>query len=198
MQMSSKSAALAAVLALAAAGLSGCVTPTPYQPLVKGTSAAGGYSETRIEPERWRVAFAGNTATKRETVETYLLFRAAELTLQNGYDWFSVDDRQTDAQQRTYIQPDPFYGPWYGGFGYWRPAWRYRGAGFGPWGPWGPWYGGPYFGGGVDVTTIQNFEASAEIMTHKGAKPAADPRAFDARAVVENLKPKILYPQAHS
>jgi hypothetical protein len=196
MQMSSKWAALAAVLALAAAGLSGCVTPTPYQPLVKGTSAAGGYSETRIEPDRWRVTFAGNTATKRETVETYLLFRAAELTLQNGYDWFSVDDRQTDTQARAYIQPDPFYGPWYGGFGYWRPAWRYRGAGFGPWGPWGPWYGGPYYGGGVDVTTIQNFEASAEIMTHKGAKPVSDPRAFDAHAVVENLKPKILYPQA--
>jgi hypothetical protein len=31
-------------------------------------------------------------------------------------------------------------------------------------------------------------------MTHKGAKPANDPRAFDAHAVVENLRPRIQYP----
>ena len=186
--MSRRSGAIAAALVLVgAAGLSGCVTPTPYQPVVKGSSAAGGFSETRIEPDRWRVVFTGNSATRRETVETYLLYRAAELTVQNGYDWFSVDGRQTDARQRFYAT-DPFYGP-YGGFGYWRPYWRYRG--FGGWGGWGP-YG---YGYGADFQTIQDFEASAEIMTHKGAKPAGDPRAFDARAVVENLKPKIVYPQ---
>jgi hypothetical protein len=28
----------------------------------------------------------------------------------------------------------------------------------------------------------------------KGAKPADDPRAFDARAVVENLRPHIQHP----
>ena len=67
--------------------------------------------------------------TSRETVEGYLLFRAAELTLQNGYDWFAIVDRHTDAQARTYVEPDPLYHPWYGpGFGYWRPSWRYRGA----------------------------------------------------------------------
>jgi hypothetical protein len=29
---------------------------------------------------------------------------------------------------------------------------------------------------------------------HKGAKPAGDPRAFDARAVIDSLKPRIQYP----
>jgi hypothetical protein len=194
--MTKISAALATALVLSA-GLSACVSPTPYQPAVKGGFNAGGYSETRIEPNRWRVNFAGNTMTKRETVEGYLLFRAAELTLQNGYDWFSIADRQTDAKSRTYVEPDPLYHPWYGpGFGYWRPSWRFRGRGFSGWRTWDPWFGDPFFGDRYDVQTIQSFEASAEIITHKGAKPADDPRAFDAHAVVENLKPTIQYPAA--
>jgi hypothetical protein len=188
------SAALATALLLAA-GLSACVSPTPYQPAVRGSATSGGYSETRIEPDRWRVNFSGNSMTSRETVEGYLLFRAAELTLQNGGDWFAIVDRQTDAKSRTYVDPDPFYHPWYGGYGYWRPSWRYRGRGFG-WRTWDPYFGGPFWADSYDVQTIQNFEASAEIITHKGAKPTDDPRAFDAHAVVENLKPKIQYPAA--
>jgi hypothetical protein len=188
-------AAIATVLLLAA-GLSACVSPTPYQPRVAGSASSGGYSEIRIEPDRWRVTFTGNTVTSRETVEGYLLFRAAELTLQNGDDWFSIVDRQTDAKSRTYVDPDPFYHPWYGpGFGYWRPSWRYRGHGFG-WRTWDPWFGGPFWADQVDIQTVQSFEASAEIMTHKGAKPANDPRAFDAHAVVDNLRSKIRYPNA--
>ena len=105
-------------------------------------------------------------------------------------------DRQTDSKARSYVVPDPLYNPWYGpGFGYWRPSWRYRGRSS-AWRTWDPWFGDPFFGDQLDVQTIQNFEASAEIVTHKGAKPADDPRAFDAHAVVENLKPKIQYPAA--
>jgi len=191
--MAKTSLVFAAALALAA-GLGGCMTATPYQPLVKTGSASGGYSESRIEANRWRVTFAGNSVTSRDTVEGYLLFRAAEVTLQNGGDWFAMVDRQTDARQRTYVQPDPLYHPWYGSsFGYWRPSWRYRGRGFG-WRSWDPYFGDPFWADRYDVQTIQNFEASAEIVTHKGAKPADDPRAFDAHAVVENLKPRIQYP----
>ena len=185
--------AAAAVLVLAT-GLSACITPTPYQPLAHGRAALGGYSELKIEPDRWRVTFAGNAVTKRESVEGYLLYRAAELTLQNGDDWFSMVDRQTDHNARTYVDPDPFYRPWYGaGFTYWRPIWRYRSRGP-AWRTWDPLFGDPFFADTVDVHTIESFEASAEIVTHKGAKPTDDVRAFDAHAVVETLKPKILYP----
>jgi hypothetical protein len=193
--MTKTSASIAAALVLAA-GLGACVSPTPYQPIVKSGFSAGGYSETRIEPNRWRVTFAGNAMTARDTVEGYLLFRAAELTLQNGDDWFSIDDRHTDDKSRTYVLPDPLYRPWYGpGFGYWRPSWRYQGRAS-AWRAWDPFFGDPFWADRVDVQTIQNFEASAEVLTHKGAKPADDPRAFDAHAVVENLKPKIQRPEA--
>ena len=191
--MAKRSAAFAAVVALAAV-LAGCATPTPYQPNIPGQKTSGGYSEVRIEPNRWRVTFAGNSLTARETVEGYLLFRAAELTVQQGYDWFSIVDRSTQRSGYTYIEPDPLYRPWYGpGYGFWRPSWRYYGRGFG-WRTWDPFFGDPFWADRVDVRTVDKYEATAEIVTGRGAKPADDPRAFDARQVIANLQPRIQYP----
>jgi hypothetical protein len=189
--MRRKAAALAAVLALGAA-LAACATATPYQPNIPGQSVSGGFSELRLEPDRFRVTFAGNSLTSRETVEGYLLYRAAELTTQQGYDWFEIVDRATDRQTRTYLEPDPFYRPWYGYYA-WRPHWRYYGRGFG-WRTWDPFWGDPFWANRYDVRTIDKFEATAEIVMHRGAKPPGDPRAFDARAVMESLGPRILRP----
>ena len=114
---------------LLAALLTACATATPYQPNVPGQQATGGFTDQRLESDRYRVTFAGNSLTSRETVEGYLLFRAAELTVQQGFDWFSIVDRNTDRKSYTYVDPDPLYSPWYGpGYGYWRPSWRYRGV----------------------------------------------------------------------
>ncbi|WP_334160673.1 CC0125/CC1285 family lipoprotein [Phenylobacterium sp.] len=191
--MSKRSAALAAVLALAA-GLGACATATPYQPNLPGQQTSGGYSEMRLEQNRFRVNFAGNSLTSRETVEGYLLFRAAELTVQNGYDWFSIVDRHTDRNARTYVEPDPFYRPWYGpSYGFWRPSWRYYGRGYG-WRTWDPFWGDPFWADRVDVRTVERFEAAAEIVMGRGQKPADDIRAFDARAVIDSLRPRIQYP----
>lgn len=191
--MSKRSVAFALGLALAA-GLAACATPTPYQPNVPGQASSGGYSEIRIEPDRYRVNFAGNSLTSRQTVEAYLLFRSAELTVQTGHDWFAIAERQTDRNSRTYVDTYPYAGGWYGpGYMWWRPSWRYYGHGYG-WRGWDPFWGGPFWADQVDVRTVDKYEASAEIVMGKGPKPADDPRAFDARAVVENLRPHIQYP----
>ena len=193
--MSKRTASVFTALALSA-GLVACATPTPYQPNIPGQASSGGYSEVRVEADRFRVGFSGNSLTSRETVEGYLLFRAAELTLQSGYDWFSIVDRQVDKTSRTYVDPDPLYRPWYGpGYGYWRPSWRYFGGGYG-WRTWDPFWGDPFWADRVDVRTVDKFDASAEIVMHKGPKPTDDPRAFDARSVVDNLRPRIQYPAA--
>ncbi len=192
--MAKRSAAVAVALALAGV-LAGCATPTPYQPNIPGNSSSGGYSETRIEPNRWRVTFSGNSLTSRETVEAYLLFRSAELTAQQGYDWFSIVDRNTQNKGYTYIEPDPLYQPWFGPYGYWRPSWRYYGHGFG-WRTWDPFWGDPFWADRVDVRTVDRFEATAEVFMGRGAKPPGDPRAFDARQVIANLQPRIRYPEA--
>ena len=164
--MSRKSAAIVASLALAGL-LSACATATPYQPNLPGQAVSGGYSEQRVEANRFRVNFSGNSLTSRETVEGYLLFRAAELTVQEGYDWFAVVDRNTEADRRTYVERDPLYSPWYGpSYGYWRPYWRYYG-GFG-WRTWDPVWGDPFWADRYDVRTIERFEATAEIvMSHE-------------------------------
>ena len=40
--------------------------------------------------------------TSRETVETYLLYRAAQLTVERGFDWFEMADRNTEKHSSTY------------------------------------------------------------------------------------------------
>jgi len=184
MPMTNRIYALVAALAL---GLAACETATPYQPLQKGAAVSGGFSDQRLENDRVRVAFQGNTLTSRETVETYLLYRAAEVTVQQGFDWFETVDRHTDQDRRTYIEPGPLYGP---GFGYWRPYWRYYGGRFG-WRGWDPYWGGPFWADTPEVETVEKFQATAEIVMHHGAKPEGDAKAFDARAVMTNLGPKI-------
>jgi hypothetical protein len=172
-------------------GLSACETATPYQPLRTGSEASGGFSDQRLDQNHFRVNFQGNTVTSRNTVETYLLYRAAEVTVAQGYDWFETADRHTERDQQTYI--DPLYGP----YGYWSPRWRVWG-GYG-WGAWGPWGGGPWGGGywgGATVSTVQKFQATAEIVMQHGPKPATDPGALDAHEVLANLGPKILRPKA--
>jgi len=76
--------ALALCVLMAAA----CQTPTPYQPAV--TPNGDGYTTQQIESNRFRVSFKGNSLTNRQTVDTYMLYRAAEVTLQNGGDYFIV------------------------------------------------------------------------------------------------------------
>jgi hypothetical protein len=180
-------------LALAAT-LSACETATPYQPNNPGNATSGGFTEMRLEPDRFRVTFAGNSLTSRETVEGYLLFRAAELTVAQGFDTFTIVDRHTDRDRASYVEPDPLYLPWYGpGFGYWRPHWRYYGRGYG-WRGWDPFWGDPFWADRVDVRTVERFDASAEILMAHGPKAAGDPKAFDARAVMDNLGPRIQRP----
>ena len=171
-------APIAAVLALAA-----CATATPYQPLGVG-GVSGGFTEQRLAADRYRVTVVGNQFTSRARVENYLLFRAAELTLANGYDSFTIVRRDSERNIDTRVVPsgpDP----------YWRPYWRYRGP-FG-WRYWDPWFGDPFWADTVDVRTIESYEATAEIVMLRGRR--ADPMNFDARQVIANLRPTIEVPR---
>ncbi len=51
------------------------------QPIASASRVEGGYTSAQLAPDRWQVTFSGNSLTSRETVEDYLLYRAAELTL---------------------------------------------------------------------------------------------------------------------
>lgn len=169
------------VVALSALSLAACATSPPYQPA--GAGSYGGYSEQRLESDRYRVTFAGNSVTSREQVEMSLLLRAAELTVQDGYDWFATVNRATDRDTRYMSSPrfDPFYRDRYSPF--WGPSWRYyRG---GAWSRWNDPFRDDM------VREIDRYEASAEIVMGRGRKPADDPNAFDAREVIANIGGRV-------
>jgi len=100
------------VSAVAALLLSACAArPTPYMP----RDGAFGYRQTQIDSQTWRVVFAGNADTPRETVENYLLYRAAEIMLFGGHETFIVLEKEVE-RTRDYRPFGPYPYP-YGGFG---------------------------------------------------------------------------------
>jgi hypothetical protein len=165
---------------LAAAGLAAaCAAPTPYQ---SGAPGGYGYNETAIESDRYLVSFSGNSLTDRETVETFLLFRAAELTVERGFDHFLVVRRDTETDRRTFTQGDPFYSPFGFRHRYYHPAYG--------------WYGwrDPFWDSEIRTREITRYEAQAEIVFGRGPAPD-DPAAFDAREVIANLGPRVTRPE---
>lgn len=81
--------ALAAVLSLGA-----CASLAPYGP--QQGPRGQGYAEQRIESDRYRVSYSGVGAPG--PVADRALLRAAELTLEQGYDWFEVTQRYIDGR----------------------------------------------------------------------------------------------------
>ena len=79
--------------------LAGCATP--YQPVGFG----GGYSETQLAPDVFRVYVRGNGYTSMERAQDFALLRAAELTLQQGFKYFAIIDESSSTDISTYTTP---------------------------------------------------------------------------------------------
>lgn len=65
----------------------------------------GGYSETQLDTNVFRVSFNGNSYTSREKVYDYTLLRCAELALNNGFKFFIIADSSNSATYGTYTTP---------------------------------------------------------------------------------------------
>ena len=113
-------AALTLGLALAACS-SG---PTRYIPALDGDDM--GYREQRIEEQRYRVSFRANPDLKAAEAEEMAMRRAAELTIQNSYQWFHVVSRMTDVAggSRSSGGPTIGLGGSSGSYG-WRWSWAW-------------------------------------------------------------------------
>jgi len=156
--------AAAASLALAA-----CATaPTHYQPMAPN---GVGYSELRIEADRYRVTFQGGPGAPEAQVQDYALLRAADLALANGYDWFRVVDRTT--RQTGYGGTTIGLGIGGASFG------RHSATGVG------------VSSGGIPLNGGPVLQASLEIMLGKGPKPAG-PDVYDARSVRASVGPRAV------
>ena len=101
-------------LLFAAFAAAACATGTDYAPRTPGSQV--GYTDVQLAPNRFRVNFSGSYLSTRDDVERYLLRRAAEITLLNGYTHFVMQMRETTQD----TDPVPYGGPYYGtGYGYW-------------------------------------------------------------------------------
>ncbi len=84
---SSTARLLLALLALLAVLLAACTPkPTPYQPLGK----KGGYEETRLKENVYRVSFRANRYTRETAVIDYIYLRCAELTRDADFSHFVI------------------------------------------------------------------------------------------------------------
>lgn len=147
---------------LALLSLAACMSaPTRY--VAAADTDDMGYREQRLEQERYRVSFRGNPDLKGPQVEDMALRRAAELTIQNGYEWFNVVSRNTDLAGGSYTPSGPTIGVGgsTGSFG--------SGIGIGL---------GFNLGG-----DSRQYQSTLEVLMGRGAKPV-DPNAYDAQQVL--------------
>jgi len=179
--------------------LAGCMTPSPYAPRVEGSDT--GYTDQALTQNRYRITFTGNSATPRETVEGYLLLRAAEVARAAGYESFIFDTRNTSANTTVSATPgfgDPYYGGGYGGFG--RRSGFSFGIGSGGYGGGIGYGGGLGFGSGfgfpydpnMDIVERTNYQAYAEIVLLSPEQAAHETRAIKATEVIDRIRPQTV------
>jgi hypothetical protein len=165
-ELSMKSISRLIGLILLTASLSACGTATPYQPVLDGY----GYAEQAIEGNRYRVSFTGNSLTPRDAVENYLLYRAAEVTLARGFDYFIVVDKGTERATTYYSTVTGVGG------GLYRDRYS-QDVGI---------------IGSSTARPTNSYAAFANIILRKGKKDPTNTKAYDARDVLKRLGPRIL------
>ena len=148
-------------LAVAALALSACASLAPYG-AQQGPSGQG-FSEQRIESNRYRVTYRGVGAPG--PVADFALLRAADLTTQEGYDWFEVVQSWTDGRP--------------GGAGGVRPSVSI-GGGTSRYGGYSA--SGVGVGLGLNLSGPQPTSTTLEVVLGRGAKPDR-PSVYDARSV---------------
>lgn len=83
--------------------MQGCATA--YQK----TGFSGGYSETQLDENVFRVSFRGNGYTSRERAADFTLLRSAELTLECGFQYFAIIDANSETSHSSYTTPTTSY-----------------------------------------------------------------------------------------
>jgi hypothetical protein len=182
--MRSRGFSVIASLVLAVA-LASCVTAGLYQPADNREDGAG-YAQSRLSDTAWRVEFVGDDFTSRETVETYLLYRAAELTAENGFEWFVSSTPAVSEETEIIIEAARTHDYQ---ARYWNPRWRRRSRFF--WSDLDPVGPIPREPREPHVWNSVHYEASAEIRLGRGARPEG---AFDARQTLALFEASIVRP----
>jgi hypothetical protein len=65
----------------------------------------GGYSETQLGENIFRVSFRGNGFTREERASDFNLLRSAEVSLENGFRYFIIVESDKSSSLSTYTTP---------------------------------------------------------------------------------------------
>jgi hypothetical protein len=87
------------VLIIAAFLLASCATDYQKQ------GFSGGFSETRLSENIFRVSFGGNVFTSRERASDFNLLRSAEIALKSGFSYFVIVNSEVYSKTITYTTP---------------------------------------------------------------------------------------------
>lgn len=149
-----------------AALLAGCASGPAYRPAAQPGDY--GYRDTMLTAQHYRVSFAGDDGTARETVDNFALFRAADLALSHGADHFRVVSQQTSP-----ITENTDYGPSASvGYGWGYPFW------------------GTGIGYGTNSVSRTRYESVLQIQIGPDV-PDQGPNVYDARQIKQNLSPEV-------
>ena len=176
---------LACLAALALASTS-CQTPYGSKGLF------GGFTETRLDANTYRVSFQGNGYTSKETVESYTLMRCAELTRESGFDWFLVLDSDTERTDTQVHSGSTTTSSTYGASDSWGSASAdARGGDVSFDGGSASWSSTTSRTGPSTTVGIQKFESGVVIKMFEGAKPEEAWNGYDAGEVIAFLGPQV-------
>lgn len=152
--------------------LAGCTPkPTPYQPVDK----KGGYEETRLKENVYRVSFRGNRYTPETRMLDYIYLRCAELTRDAGYSHFLVLQDYGKTQGRNAPQSHVSVG-----FGFFSGIRRSA---------WGVGAGLPLSGG---YNTVVDYHLGEFVIRMINAEEAAkEPDALEADFLLKSINEKI-------
>ena len=133
----------------------------------------GGFTDSQIDQNTFSVSVDTNGFTSQQTTSMHALYRAAELTVEHGFDYFVIaDDASTSTLVATAVPGDTMGST----------------AGIVSHPPISGRTSTPY----TPTTVVPVFPNSTLIIkTFKGSKPEGALNTYDARAVMEHLGSQI-------
>lgn len=79
--------------------ISGCASP------YKSIGIGGGYDETMLSPNMFRVSFRGNGYTSMERAKDYALLRSSDIAINYGFSHFIITEDESYAKRMSVYVP---------------------------------------------------------------------------------------------
>jgi hypothetical protein len=136
--------------------LAACATPYGKY------GVAGGYTDNRIDENTFSISVDTNGFTSQQTTSMHALYRAAELTVESGFDYFVIFGRESNPTSMGMVMPST-----------------------------STTYGRTTTTGATTVLPMVFPNSTLLIKSFKGTKPEGNANAYDARSLMKYLGPQI-------